>query len=110
MSVSSGDDGSILDCAARGPGLAAEFRAGWEGWLEGARLAQLASDEEDAVRVAVLHAGQNGFLVVAVGGIFLALGLGIAMVGLIITRGIISLVVWFIWIPLTSGSSILWAF
>ncbi len=27
MSVSSGDDGSILECAARGPSLAAEFRA-----------------------------------------------------------------------------------
>ena len=65
MSVSSGDDGSILDCAAWGPGLAAEFCAGWEGWLEGARLAQLASNEEDAVCVAVLCTGQNGFLVVA---------------------------------------------
>jgi hypothetical protein len=57
MSVSYGDDGSILDCAVRGPSLAAELRAGWGGWLEGARLAQLASDEEDAVRVTVLHTG-----------------------------------------------------
>ncbi len=70
MSISSGDDGSILDCAARGPGSAVEFRAGWEGWLEGACLAQLASDEEDAVHVAVLRAGQNGFLVVAEEGDF----------------------------------------
>jgi hypothetical protein len=36
MSVSSGDDDSVLECAVRGPGLAAEFCAGWEGWLEGA--------------------------------------------------------------------------
>jgi hypothetical protein len=58
MSVSSGDDGSVLKCAARGgPGSAAEFRAGWEGWLEGARLAQLASNEDDAIRIAVLRAG-----------------------------------------------------
>ncbi len=70
MSVSSGDDGSVLDCAVRGPGSPAEFHAGWEGWLEGARLAQLASDEEDTVRVAVFHAGRNGFLVVAEEGDF----------------------------------------
>jgi hypothetical protein len=74
MSVSSGDDGSVLDCAARGPGLAAEFHAGWEGWLEGAHMAQLASDEEDAVRVAVLRMGQNGFLVVSEEGDFLCTG------------------------------------
>jgi hypothetical protein len=48
----------------------AEFRAVWEGWLKGARLAQLATDEEDTVRVAILHAGQNGFLVVADDGDF----------------------------------------
>ncbi len=70
MSVSSGDDGSILECAAWGPGSAAEFRAGWKGWLEGAHLAQLASDEDDAIRVAVLRAGQNGFLVLAEEGDF----------------------------------------
>jgi hypothetical protein len=70
MSVSSGDDGSVWDCAAQGPGLAMEFHVGWEGWLEGARLAQLASNEEDAVPVAVLCAGQNGFLVVAEEGNF----------------------------------------
>jgi hypothetical protein len=71
MSVTSGDDGSVLECAARGgPGSAAEFRAGWEGWLECACLAQLASDENDAIRVAVLHAGQNGFLVLAEEGDF----------------------------------------
>ncbi len=110
MSVSSGDDGSVLDYAARGPGLAAEFRAGWEGWLEGAHLAQLASDEEDAVRVAVLHAGRGVFLVVAEKGDFPSLGLGIAMVALTITCGVITLVAWFIWIPSTSGSSILRGF
>ena len=33
MSFSSGDDGSALDCVARGPGLAVEFHAGCEGWL-----------------------------------------------------------------------------
>jgi hypothetical protein len=58
MSVSSGDDGSVLECAARGgPGSAAEFHAGWEGWLEGVCLAQLAFNEDDAIRVAVLRAG-----------------------------------------------------
>ena len=56
MSLSSGDNGSILDCVVRGPGLATDFCAGWEGWLEGAHLAQLASDREDAARVAVLRA------------------------------------------------------
>ncbi len=70
MSVSSGDDGSVLECAARGPGSAAEFRTGWEGWLEGARLAQLASNEDDAIRVAVLREGRNGFLVLAEEGDF----------------------------------------
>ncbi len=71
MSVSSGDDGSVLECAAwGGPGSAAEFRTGWEGWLEGAYLAQLASDEDDAIRVAVLRVGQNRFLVLAEEGDF----------------------------------------
>ncbi len=28
MSLSSGENGSVLECVARGPGLAAEFRAG----------------------------------------------------------------------------------
>ncbi len=41
MSFSSGDDGSALDFVMWGPGRAEEFRAGWEGWLEGACLAQL---------------------------------------------------------------------
>jgi hypothetical protein len=58
MSLSSGDDGSVLECAVRGgPSSAEEFHAGWEGWLEGTRLAQLASDEDDAIRDAVLRAG-----------------------------------------------------
>jgi hypothetical protein len=70
MSVSTGDDGSVLECAARGPGLVAEFHAGWEGWLEGAHLAQLVSDKDYAVRVAVLCMGQNGFLAVAEEGDF----------------------------------------
>jgi hypothetical protein len=65
MSLSSGDDGSVLECVAWGPGLAVEFHAGWEGWLEGAYLAQLASNRDDTVHVAVLCAGQHGFLVVA---------------------------------------------
>jgi hypothetical protein len=43
----------------------AEFRAGWEGWLEGARLAQLASNEDNAIYVAVLRARRNRFLVLA---------------------------------------------
>ncbi len=71
MSVSSGDDGSVLECAAQGgPGSAGEFRAGWEGWLRGACLAQLASNEDDAIPIAVLRAGQNGFLVLAEEGDF----------------------------------------
>ena len=71
MSVSFVDDGTILECAAQGsPNSVAEFRAGWEEWLEGAHLAQLASDEDDAIRVAVLCAGQNGFLVLAEEGDF----------------------------------------
>ncbi len=74
MSVSSEDDGSILDCAARGPSVAAEFYTGWEGLLEGARLAQLASDEKNAVSVAVLCVGRNGFLVVAEEGDFPSTG------------------------------------
>jgi hypothetical protein len=65
MSISSGDDGSILECAAQGPGSAAEFHVGWEGWLEGARLAQLASDEDNAIHVAVLCTGRDVFLVLA---------------------------------------------
>ena len=43
MSLSSGDNGSDLDCVAQGPSLAAKFHIGWEGWLEGARFAHLAS-------------------------------------------------------------------
>jgi hypothetical protein len=43
MSLSSGDNGSVLDCVAQGPSLAAKFHTGWEGWLEGARFAHLAS-------------------------------------------------------------------
>ncbi len=70
MSVSSGDDGSILECAEWGPGSVVEFRAGWEGWLEGARLAQLASDEDDAIHVAVLRAGRYGFFVLTEEGDF----------------------------------------
>ncbi len=53
MLFSSGDNGSALDCVARGSGSAKAFRAGWEGWLEGACLAQLSYDREDAARVAV---------------------------------------------------------
>jgi hypothetical protein len=73
MSISSGDDGSVLECAARGPGSSAEFCAGWEGWegwLEGTHLAQLASNEDNAIRVAVLRTGRNGFLVLAEEGDF----------------------------------------
>jgi hypothetical protein len=74
MSFSSWDDGSILECAAWGPGLAAKLRVGWEGWLEGAHLAQLASDRDDTVGDAVLHVGQNDFLVVAEEGDFPCMG------------------------------------
>ena len=70
LSSGSGDNGSVFDCVAQDPGLAAEFRAGREGWLEGTRLAQLVFDRDDAVCVAVLRAGQNGFLVVAEEGDF----------------------------------------
>jgi hypothetical protein len=58
MSVSSGDDGSVLDCAARGPGSAAKFCAGWERWLEGARLSQLASNEDDMTLFVLLTCAQ----------------------------------------------------
>ncbi len=74
MSFSSGDNGFTLDCVVWGPGLAAKFRAGWEGWLEGACLAQLTSDREDAACVAVLSAAQNIFLVVAGEGDFPLMG------------------------------------
>ena len=60
----------ISDLMARSFCSAEEFRAGWEGWLEGARLAQLGFDVEDAVRVGVLHAEWNGFLVLADEGDF----------------------------------------
>ena len=43
--------------------LGEEFCAGWEGLLEGACLAQLKFNVEDAVCVGVLRAEQNGFLV-----------------------------------------------
>jgi hypothetical protein len=70
ISIASGDDGSVLKCAVWGPGSAAEFRAGWEGWLEGPHSAQSASNRDGAVHVAVLRVGQNGFLVVAEEGDF----------------------------------------
>jgi hypothetical protein len=76
MSFSSGDNGSTLDCVmTQGPGLASEFCGGWEGWLEGAPLAQLASDREDAARVAVLGMARNDFLVEAEEGDFPCTGL-----------------------------------
>jgi hypothetical protein len=46
------------------------FAWGGSGWLEGTHLAQLASDEYDAVPVAALRTGRNGFLVVAEEGDF----------------------------------------
>ena len=60
----------VLDVMARSYRSAEEFRAGWEGWLEGARLAQLRFDAEDDVRVGVLRAERNGFLVLAEEGDF----------------------------------------
>jgi hypothetical protein len=74
MPDSSGDDDSILDCAVWGPSSAAEFCAGWEGWLEGAHFTQLASDEEDAACVVALRTEQNGFFVVAEKGDFSCTG------------------------------------
>jgi hypothetical protein len=68
MSISSGDDGSILE--SWGSGSAVEFRAWWEGWLEGGHSAQLAPNEKDAVCIAILLAGRNGFLVLAEEGDF----------------------------------------
>ncbi len=58
----------------QGFGSAGEFRAGWEGWLEGACLAQLSSDREDAACVAVLPVGQNVFFVMAEEGGFNRMG------------------------------------
>ncbi len=110
MSVSSWDDGLVLECAARGPGSAAEFHAGWEGWLEGAHLAQLASDEDNAIRVAVLCTGRNGFLVLVEEGDFPRMGPWHRDGWVMIIHVNITLVPWFIWTPSTSGSSILWGF
>jgi hypothetical protein len=45
-------------------------QSGWEGWLKGARLAKLRFDAEDMVRVGVLRAEQNGFLVLVEEGDF----------------------------------------
>ena len=50
--------------------LGGEFCAGWERWLEGACLAQLRFNVEDAVCVGVLCAERNGFLVLAEKGDF----------------------------------------
>ncbi len=60
----------ISDIMTRSFRSAEEFRAGWEGWLEGARLAQLRFDVEDMVCVGVLRAERNGFLVLAEEGEF----------------------------------------
>ncbi len=73
-------------------------------------MAQLASNEEDAVRVAVLRVGRNGFLVVAEEGDFPCTGpwhcegwvddyMRYYYFGCLI-----------IWIPLMSGSSIIRVF
>ena len=60
----------VLDVMARSYRSAEEFHAGWEGWLEGARSAQLRFDAEDVVRIGVLRAERNGFLVLAEEGDF----------------------------------------
>jgi hypothetical protein len=60
----------VLDIMARSFCLVEKFHAGWEGWLEGAHLAQLRFDVEDAVRVGVLRAERNGFLVLVEEGDF----------------------------------------
>ena len=60
----------VSDIMALSFRLAEEFRAGWEGWLEGARLAQLRFDVEDVVCICVLSAERNGFLVLADEGDF----------------------------------------
>jgi hypothetical protein len=64
----------VLDTMARSYRSAEEFGAGWEGWLEGARSAQLRFDAEDMVRVGVLRAERNGFLVLAEKGDFTRTG------------------------------------
>ncbi len=60
----------VSDIKARSFRSAEEFRAGWEGWLEGACLAQLRFDAEDMVCVGVLRAERNRFLVLAEEGDF----------------------------------------
>ncbi len=60
----------VLDIMVGSFHLAEEFCAGWEGWLEGARSAQLRFDVEDMVRVGVLRAERNGFLFLAEEGDF----------------------------------------
>ena len=71
----------VSDLMVRSFCLAEEFRAGWEGWLEGARLAQLKFGVEDAVCGGVLCAERTGFLVLAEEGDFPCTGPCIAMVG-----------------------------
>jgi hypothetical protein len=53
----------VSDLMVQSSHSAEEFCVGWEGWLEGARSAQLKFDVEDAARVGVLRAERNGFLV-----------------------------------------------
>ncbi len=100
----------ILDIMARSFCSAEEFRAGWEGWLEGARLAQLRFDVEDMVRVvSCARSGTDSWFWWR-RGISLVQDLGIAMVGLSSFLGIIILVGWFICIPSMRGSLILQGF
>ena len=60
----------VSDLMVQSSHSAEEFCVGWEGWLEGARSAQLKFDVEDAARVGVLRAERNGFLVLVEEGDF----------------------------------------
>ena len=60
----------ILDLMVWSCCLVEGFCAGWEGWLEGACLAQRRSDVEDAVCIGVLRVERNGFLVLVEEGDF----------------------------------------
>ena len=72
-------------------------------------MARAKFEAEDAVCVAVLCVGWNGFLVLAEEGDFPRTG-DIVLVGWMSSLSVHMLVAWFLWILLMKGSSILWGF
>jgi hypothetical protein len=98
----------ILNIMAQSFRLAEEFCAGWEGWLEGARSAQLRFNVEDAVCIGVLRVERNRFLVLAEEGDFPCTGPWHPN-GWVVKYSQYYYFGWmvFIWIPSMRGSSIL---